>query len=109
MAECLGIPVVPDSTLLSRNFVLRKARSPLPVRFHAIFCTDVGSLKLLCHAACGPDSFNLDVGNAVAECELAILRGVSACSEIYLHRETYRYALRSSVVRSVEFSDFILS
>ncbi|KAI1791776.1 hypothetical protein LXA43DRAFT_1094126 [Ganoderma leucocontextum] len=51
------------------------------------FCAEQGTVAV---ATCGPDSFNLDVGNAVAECELAILRGTSACSEIYLHRETYR-------------------
>ena len=42
-----------------------------------------------CAAACGPDSFNLDAGNAVSERELAIVRGTSPCSEVYLHRETY--------------------
>ncbi|KAI1783527.1 ferric reductase NAD binding domain-containing protein [Ganoderma leucocontextum] len=60
-------------------------------QLHAIvkdFCAEQGTVAV---ATCGPDSFNLDVGNAVAECELAILRGTSACSEIYLHRETYSW------------------
>ncbi|PIL27829.1 transporter [Ganoderma sinense ZZ0214-1] len=52
------------------------------------FCTDHGTVAI---ATCGPDSFNMDIGNAVAECELGILRGTSACSEIYLHRETYSW------------------
>ncbi|KAI0769659.1 ferric reductase NAD binding domain-containing protein [Trametes elegans] len=42
-------------------------------------------------ATCGPDSFTLDVGNAVCERELAILRGTARCSEIYMHHESYRY------------------
>ena len=50
----------------------------------------VSSLTCLA-AACGPDSFNLDVGNAISECELAILSHASACSEVYLHRDTYTY------------------
>ena len=49
-----------------------------------------------CAAACGPDSFNLDVGNAVSERELAIARGTSPCSEVYLHRETYTYVQQLS-------------
>ena len=40
-------------------------------------------------AACGPDSFNFDVGTAVSGCELDIVAGKSACSEIYLHHESY--------------------
>nr|VWP00772.1 AAA domain-containing protein [Ganoderma boninense] len=52
------------------------------------FCAGEGTVVI---AACGPDSFNLDISNAVAECELDILRGTSACSEIYLHRETYSW------------------
>ncbi len=40
--------------------------------------------------ACGPESFNYDVGNAVSSSELAILRGRSAAEEIYLHQESYR-------------------
>ena len=40
-------------------------------------------------AACGPESFSADVGKAVSDCELAILSGQSACSEIYMHHESY--------------------
>ena len=46
---------------------------------------------MICCAACGPESFNYDVGSAVAASELAIVRGGSACSEIYLHQESYRF------------------
>ncbi|KAI0730760.1 ferric reductase NAD binding domain-containing protein [Earliella scabrosa] len=52
------------------------------------FCNDEGTVAI---AACGPESFNCDVGSAVAACELAILRGKSACSEIYLHQEAYSW------------------
>ncbi|KAF8075223.1 ferric reductase NAD binding domain-containing protein [Lyophyllum atratum] len=41
-------------------------------------------------ASCGPDSFSLDVRNAVAECELQIARGGSSCTDIFLHSEAYR-------------------
>ncbi|KAM5541792.1 hypothetical protein V8D89_004521 [Ganoderma adspersum] len=60
-------------------------------QLHAIvkdFCAEEGTVSI---ATCGPDSFNLDISNAVAECELDILRGTSACSEVYLHRETYSW------------------
>ncbi|KAJ8472912.1 hypothetical protein ONZ51_g8200 [Trametes cubensis] len=52
------------------------------------FCAEAGSVGL---AACGPQSFNFDVGNAVSECELAIARGSARCSEIYLHQESYSW------------------
>ncbi|KAI0329178.1 hypothetical protein GY45DRAFT_1253334 [Cubamyces sp. BRFM 1775] len=51
------------------------------------FCDEAGSVGI---AACGPESFDFDVGNAVSECELAIARGRARCSEIYLHQESYR-------------------
>ncbi|PIL24730.1 hypothetical protein GSI_12616 [Ganoderma sinense ZZ0214-1] len=58
---------------------------------HAVvkeFCGEQGTVAI---ATCGPNSFNINIGIAVAECELAILGGTSACSEIYLHRETYSW------------------
>lgn len=48
------------------------------------------SFLILIRIACGPDAFSLDVRNAVAECELAIAKGVATCTEIYLHTEAYR-------------------
>ncbi|KAI0730785.1 ferric reductase NAD binding domain-containing protein [Earliella scabrosa] len=53
-------------------------------------CAEEGAVAVV---ACGPESFNCDVGSAVSECEMAILRGKSACSEIYLHQEAYRSVL----------------
>ncbi|KAI0794429.1 ferric reductase NAD binding domain-containing protein [Fomes fomentarius] len=52
------------------------------------YCAKEGRLAV---AGCGPEAFNYDVGSAVAECELAIVRGKSACSEIYLHQESYTW------------------
>ncbi|KAH9894984.1 ferric reductase NAD binding domain-containing protein [Cubamyces lactineus] len=52
------------------------------------FCEEAGTVGI---AACGPESFNFDVGNAVSECELAIARGRARCSEIYLHQESYSW------------------
>ncbi|KAI0645443.1 ferric reductase NAD binding domain-containing protein [Trametes meyenii] len=52
------------------------------------FCNEGGTAGI---ATCGPDSFTLDVGNAVYECELAILRGKARCSEVYLHHESYSW------------------
>ena len=49
---------------------------------------DVGTNCFSC-AACGPESFSADVGKAVSDCELAIFSGQSACSEIYMHHESY--------------------
>ncbi|RDB18550.1 Ferric/cupric reductase transmembrane component 7 [Hypsizygus marmoreus] len=42
-------------------------------------------------ASCGPDSFSLDVRNAVAECQLQIARGHATCTDIFLHTETYSW------------------
>ena len=49
-------------------------------------------------AACGPDSFNFDVGTAVSGCELDIVSGGSACSEIYLHHESYGCVLAFNIL-----------
>ncbi|GLB41559.1 putative FAD-binding domain containing protein [Lyophyllum shimeji] len=42
-------------------------------------------------ATCGPDSFSLDVRNAVAGCELDIVRGRSSCTDVFLHTEAYSW------------------
>ncbi|KAJ8472913.1 hypothetical protein ONZ51_g8201 [Trametes cubensis] len=52
------------------------------------FCDEAGSVGI---AACGPESFDFDVGDAVSECELAIARGTARCSEVYLHQESYSW------------------
>ncbi|KAI0633332.1 ferric reductase NAD binding domain-containing protein [Trametes polyzona] len=56
------------------------------------FCDEEGAVGI---ATCGPNSFTLDVGSAVSECELAILRGKARCSEVYMHHESYRCDLES--------------
>ena len=55
------------------------------------FCASVFGAYVPACPACGPESFNFDVGKAVSDCELDILRGRSQCSEIYLHQESYAY------------------
>ncbi|KAI9068058.1 hypothetical protein FKP32DRAFT_1642960 [Trametes sanguinea] len=52
------------------------------------FCDAEGTVGI---STCGPSSFNLDVGNAVAKCQLAIAAGKALCSEIYLHQENYSW------------------
>nr|VWO95070.1 FAD-binding FR-type domain-containing protein [Ganoderma boninense] len=83
-----GASIESEQSKVGTGGVSRNTGRP---RLHAIvkeFCVEQGTVAI---ATCGPDSFNLDVGNAVAECELAIFGGTSACSEIYLHRETYSW------------------
>ncbi|KAF7789874.1 hypothetical protein EIP86_000822 [Pleurotus ostreatoroseus] len=50
------------------------------------FCNESGSAAV---AVCGPASFGFDTGKAVSQCELAIVQGNIACSEIYMHQESY--------------------
>ncbi|KAI0365627.1 hypothetical protein BV20DRAFT_721726 [Pilatotrama ljubarskyi] len=50
------------------------------------FCDEQGTAGI---ATCGPASFNLDVGNAVSECELAIVRGKDRCSDVHQRHESY--------------------
>ncbi|KAJ7082896.1 FAD-binding domain-containing protein [Mycena belliarum] len=41
--------------------------------------------------ACGPDGFLYDVRNAVADAQLLIADGFGACTDLFLHTETYRW------------------
>ncbi|KAJ7122546.1 FAD-binding domain-containing protein [Mycena crocata] len=43
--------------------------------------------------ACGPDGFLYDVRNAVAEAQLVIADGFGACTDLFLHTETYRFVV----------------
>ncbi|RPD73308.1 hypothetical protein L226DRAFT_107589 [Lentinus tigrinus ALCF2SS1-7] len=77
-----------DEKVVADDVISKHAGRPILSGIIKEFCAEQGTVAV---ATCGPDSFNLDVGNAVSECELAIVRGKSVCSEIYLHSESYSW------------------
>ncbi|KAI0356232.1 hypothetical protein OH77DRAFT_1401654 [Trametes cingulata] len=76
-----------EKSALSEGALTKYNGRPVLPEIVKEFCDEEGTVAV---ATCGPDSFNLDVGNAVSECELAILRGKARCSEVYFHHESYR-------------------
>ena len=90
----------PDLALVVRQFCNEPGNAAVAGRFYHPTLV-VGNLTDIGRSVvCGPASFGFDVGKAVSECELAIVRGTIACSEIYMHQESYGYVylLRTAVL-----------
>ncbi|KAI0675049.1 ferric reductase NAD binding domain-containing protein [Trametes maxima] len=77
-----------EKSALSEGAVTRFNGRPALKDIVSSICDEEGAVGI---ATCGPDSFTLDVGNAVYDCELAILRDKARCSEVYLHHESYSW------------------
>ncbi|KAL0575238.1 hypothetical protein V5O48_006729 [Marasmius crinis-equi] len=66
---------------------LISGRPNLPSLIHEAHRTQSGKTAVI---ACGPESFLYDVRNAVAEAQLVLADGYGACTDLFLHTETYK-------------------